>query len=173
MASPFNASRAARLRADADEEESYLSKITAMRLEMGRFLIDGAREFDMATTLEQRFELLNTNVADRAAVPAGAGLVDLLFVYCAEDSAAHRGDQWNDAPMGNAMRWAVLDGMANTPKGREASTKLFGELFAPGGLFYGAPTYYQHPDGTMLRQAPALVVHDAAGSRTIERRIGK
>jgi hypothetical protein len=42
--------------------------------------------------------------------------------------------------------------------------------FGPGGPFHGMPTHWTQPDGTMYRQAPALVVHGQDGSRKVVER---
>ncbi|MET3132897.1 hypothetical protein AAKU55_003178 [Oxalobacteraceae bacterium GrIS 1.11] len=170
LASPFNANRVALLRADADEIEPRYRRAAAMQREMGAILISGAPELDAATTLDQRFELLNTNVADRAAVPAGTGLVDLVFVYCVEDSAAHRGEDWHDAPMGNAARWAVFDKMSNTPEGEAAMDKLWDEATAPGGLFQCLPMYHEQPDGSMRRAPPRLTLISGPSTPIIDQK---
>lgn len=172
-ASPFNATRAARLRAEADEIEVCYRWATEMQREMGAILLGGAAEIDAATTLDQRFELLNANVADRADVPAGTGLVHLILVYCIEDSAAHRGEEWHDAPMGNAARQAMLDKMTNTPEGKVAMNALWDKETAPGGLFEGLfARYYRQPDGSMRRAPPRLTVADSNPS-TIEQGSGQ
>lgn len=173
LASPFNTHRVALLRAEADEIEPRYRRAMEMQREMGAILINGAAEIDAATTLEQRFELLNTNVADRADVPAGTGLAHLVLVYCVEDSAAYRGEDWRDAPMGNAARWAVLDKMTNTPEGKVAMDALWDKETASGGLFEGLfARYYRQPDGSMRRAPPRLTVVSSNPS-TIEQGSGQ
>jgi hypothetical protein len=137
---------------------------------LGCIIIDMAPRIDAMTTMEQRLELLNCNPVDTGELPEpDIGLVELIGVYCVEDSAAHRHDEFNDRPLHAAVNAEIIRVMRETREGRAASEKIFDEAFAPGGIFHGVSTYYRQPDGTMKRKAPALVVHDASGSRVIER----
>ncbi|MDC8759051.1 hypothetical protein [Janthinobacterium fluminis] len=170
LASPFNANRVALLRAEADEIKPRFRRAMEMQRKIGAVLLNNAANLDAATTLEQHFELLNTNVADRADVPAGTGLTHLVLVYCVEDSAAHRGEDWHDAPMGNAARWAVFHKMATTPEGKVAMDEMWEKEAAPGGLFEGMfATYHRQPDGNMRRAPPRLTVVGATPSTTEQR----
>lgn len=141
---------------------------------IGAVLIDLAPEIDKMTTLSQRLELLNCNRADRTDLgqsdETDLGMMHLMAVYCIEDSAEHRSDEWNDRPLHEAVNAEVHRVMFSTPEGKVASKGLFDELFSPGGMFEKVPRYYRQPDGAMLRQAPPLTVHDADGSRVVERK---
>jgi len=172
--SPFNTARIAALDAEIAIVEVERKKMREQQELLGRALVDLAPWIDATTTLDQRLELLNCNCADRAELgqlgEANPGMVHLIAVYCVEDSAAHRNDEWNDRPMHAAVNAEMHRVMFRTPEGKAASEGLFDELFAPGGMFEKAPKYFEQPDGTMLRQAPPLTVHDATGSRVIERK---
>jgi len=52
---------------------------------------------------------------------------------------------------------------------RTAPAGSLPDPFAPGGPLYGVATKQVHPDGSMTAKRPALVVHDASGSRVVER----
>jgi hypothetical protein len=59
--------------------------------------------------MAQRLELLNCNPADRAHLDAPEiGLINLIAVYCVEDSAWHRGDDFNDRPLFNAVNAEIM-----------------------------------------------------------------
>lgn len=168
---PFNAHRITQLDEQIAAINAELKVIRDHVQHVGAVLIEIGHEIDKVTTLEQRLELLNCNHADRGDIEeSDCGMVLLMAAYCVEDSAFHRNDQWNDRPLHAAVNAEIHRVMFKTPEGRVASDKMFGELFAPGGLFEGVPTYYRQPDGTMLRKAPSLTVHDADGSRVIERK---
>ena len=169
-ANPFNAHRIGLWDQYISRTDAFVKNSReALRL-TGRDLIDLAPQVDAMTTMTDRLDLLNCNSADRADLPEpDIGLVQLIGVYCVEDSAEHRNDEWNDRPLHAAVNAEVQHVMFDTPEGRAASDKLFAGLFAPGGMFESVPKYYLQPDGTMLRQAPPLTLHDASGSRVIER----
>ncbi|WP_371767518.1 hypothetical protein [Massilia sp.] len=168
--SPFNRHRK-KLMSDYIESLSALARThRESQQRFGRFIIDMAPSIDAVTTMTQRLELLNCNPADQADLTEpDIGLVELIAVYCVEDSAAHRRDEFNDRPLHAAVNAEILRFMRETREGRAASEKIFDEAFAPGGIFHGMPTYYLQPDGTMKRKAPALVLYEASGSRVIER----
>jgi hypothetical protein len=168
--SPFNKHRIDQVNDYATTLKELLALTREAQQKLGRIVIDMAQRIDAETTMEQRLEILNCNPADRADLPEpNIGLVELVGVYCVEDSAAHRGDEFNDRPLHAAVNAEIHRVMFDTPEGRAASKPIFDAAFAPGGIFHGLSTYYRQPDGTMKRKAPSLVLHDAAGSRVIER----
>lgn len=98
LASPFNAARAALLRADADGMEPGYKRALELQRELGVVLINFAREFDAVTTLAGRCELLNVNVADRGDLTADCGLKHITNAYGLEDSAQRRRMPWKSPP---------------------------------------------------------------------------
>jgi len=168
--SPFDRHRLKTIR-------DYIEAMTALQRtyrdserQLGRVIIDLAPMFDAATTMEQRLEVLNCNPADRAALTeSDVSLVELISVHCVEDSAAHRADEFNIRPLHSAVWAEIIRSMHDTPEGRAVSSKLMDDALAPGGLLYGVRTGHLQPDGTLKLQSPALVLHDASGSRVIER----
>lgn len=169
-AAPFNTHRVAQLDAHISDIKAEFKIVRDHMRDIGSFLIDLAPAIDAITTLDQRLELLNCNHADRSRIDEpDLGMVMLMAAYCVEDSAEHRNDEWNDRPLHTCVNAEMHHVMFHTAEGRELSDKLFDGLFAPGGMFEGMPKYYRQADGTMLRQASPLTVHDAAGSRVIER----
>ncbi|WP_198116906.1 hypothetical protein [Massilia rhizosphaerae] len=168
--SPFNKHRQSAMQKHIESLEACWQSGRDCQKGLGRIIIDMAPRIDAQTTMAQRLELLNCNPADRSDLDEpDIGLVNLIAVYCVEDSAAYRGDEFNDRPLFNAVNAEIMRVMFKTPEGRAASEKIFDEAFAPGGIFHGVPTYYRQSDGTMKRKAPSLVLHDASGSRVIER----
>lgn len=120
----------------------------------GRVLVDSAPLIDGVLTLAQRCDLLNINVADRADLTDEDGIVQLVYLRGLEDSAEHRGQDFKDGPLFNAMALVFIDFLCNHPEGR----KLGDSLFEPGGMFESVPKYRQLPDGSMERMPPRLQV---------------
>jgi hypothetical protein len=167
----FNAHRIAQLDAYIGDIDAELKIVRDHMRDLGGALIDVAPEIDAITTLSQRLDLLGCNITDRSDIDEpNPGIVLLMAAYCLEDSAEHRADEFNDRPLHACVNAEIHHKMFSTPEGRAATRPIFDALFAPCGLFEGVPKYFQQPDGTMLRQAPALTVHDAAGSRVVERK---
>jgi hypothetical protein len=126
--------------------------------ESGRLLVDAARLVDAGTTLAQRCEILNVNVAERADLTDADGLVQIVFAHGLEDSAARRKVEWNDGPLYSAMQPVFMDFLTNTKEGQE----LGDSLFEPGGLLATVPMYSQAADGSMKRLPPRLHVVPSA-----------
>jgi hypothetical protein len=168
--SPFDRHRLKEANEHLEAMREHQQSIYRAQENLGRIIVELAPRIDAATTMQQRLELLNCNQADCAQLEEpDIGLINLIAVYCVEDSAAHRDDEFRDRPLFNAVNAEMMRVMFRTPEGRAASQPIFDEMFAPGGLLHGVPTYYRQPDGTMKRKAPSLVLHDASGSRVIER----
>ncbi len=109
-----------------------------------------------------------TEAAEYAA-DARSTLSGIAFVAGLEDSASVRSGRntadHKDGPLFNAYMRQFEQVMLDNPG-------ALPDPFAPGGPFYGVPTYYQQPDGTMARKSASLTVHDADGSsRVVERKI--
>jgi len=170
-AGQFNAHRISQIDEQIKAVDAEMKVVRDHIRHVGAVLIDLGPEIDKVTTLEERLELLNCNRADRKRIDEpNISMVLLMGAYCVEDSAQHRNDEWNDRPLHAAVNAEMHRVMFDTPEGKAVSDKLFDELFAPGGMFEKVPRYYRQPDGTMRRQAPPLVVHDADGSRVVERK---
>ncbi|MNG17146.1 hypothetical protein D3C84_1011110 [compost metagenome] len=110
-------------------------------------------------------DLLNVNRVEReqARAEGVADLAEMIFVRNLEDSASHRGEDWKRGPLFDACLAAMAEFMRRTPR------HLRPDPFAPGGPLYGVLTMQVHPDDSMTTKRPALVVHDANGSRVVER----
>lgn len=172
--SPFDKHRLDQVNEYVEQLDTYRKELRGRKQRLGRMVIDLAPFIDAVTTMDERLDLLNCNVADRSRLPSeDTDLVHLIAVYCVEDSAAHRRDEFNSRPLHSAVNAEIHRVMFDTPKGRAASSRMFDEAFAPSGPLYGVPTYRMKQDGTVQRQGPALVVHDASGSRVVERGPGR
>jgi hypothetical protein len=122
-------------------------------------LIDTAPLIDQTLTLAERCDLLNINRADRADLTDEDGIVQLVYLRGLEDSAEHRGQDFKDGPLFNAMALVFIYFLCNHSEGK----KLGDSLFEPGGLLSGVPKYRQLRDGSMERMPPRLqVVSDSA-----------
>jgi hypothetical protein len=111
---------------------------------------------DHLTSLEQRCDLLNVNVADRSKLVPGAGLIEIASVHALEDSASTRGDDLKSGPFFESIHLVLIDFLTNHPEGRAVGDTLF----EPGGLLAGVPRYNRLPDGSMARCRPVLrMVH--------------
>lgn len=102
--------------------------------------------------------------AAKYACEARGSLSGVAFVAGLEDSASTKSGRnqpdFKDGPLFNAcmrqFEQMLLDNPGALP-----------DPFAPDGPFYGIPTYTQMPDGSMVRNAPTVTVHDAEGSRVV------
>lgn len=177
LESPFNRGRAVLLRAAAQGYKDSLLPMGADRRQCGEYLIQALSSLDKHMSLAERLDLINANVADRKALdgddPETLGLHYLVFAHHLEDSAAHRGKDFYDAPMFTAIQRHMMHAMTTTPEGQEALDKLTEELFAPGGMFHGLPVYYRQEDGTMVRKSADLMIHDKSGSKVVRRPAGR
>ncbi|QQE85353.1 hypothetical protein [Pseudomonas putida] len=119
--------------------------------------------------LDTILDVLSVNPVHRAeaaeyAAEARGTLSGVAFVAGLEDSASTKSGRkepdFKNGPLFNAcmrqFEQMLLDNPGALP-----------DPFAPGGPFYGIPTYTQMPDGSMVRNSPTVTVHDAEGSRVV------
>lgn len=165
-ASPFDSARITSLGLVIGSLQAGQKENREILRGMGEYILQIGYQIDAFTTLEERFELLNCNVADRPAVDdEHSGMTFLMGAYCVEDSAEHRRDQSNDRPLHAAVNAHIQHVMFSTPEGRKATDGMFEKLFEPGGLFEGVPTYTRTPDGEMHRNPPKLVCLAGGGAQ--------
>ena len=126
---------------------------------IGRSLMELAPVFDAATTSQQRFEVLNINVADRRDIESGqTGLIMLVLAHGLEDSAMHRRDQFIDNPMHEAINIEMMRVMFDTPAGIAATEQVFAEERAPGGLLHKLGLHFDRAEGMRTSRAPKLAL---------------
>ncbi|MGK5044936.1 hypothetical protein ACQ4WP_03415 [Janthinobacterium sp. GB4P2] len=157
-ANPFNAHRAEFIRIELRKMDKQCDELDEVWRGVGAALVGMAKEFDAATTFEQRCELLGVNVVDRAQLPADSGMVHIASAYGLEDSAAGRGLPHKSGPLCAAIQAHMHHVMFTTPEGREAMDKMWEKLTEPGGLFQGLPIYDEAGDGSMVRRPPKLAL---------------
>lgn len=98
--------------------------------EYGKLILDMAPHIDRWTTLQDRCDALNINIADRHSLKESDGIVSLIFAHALEDSAMHRRCQDNfSRPLFRVTQLVFFEWMARTPEGKEASDKAFSEVF--------------------------------------------
>lgn len=176
--SPFNSARLFAANAELARLEGQRDQAKDIECKIGRLIIDTGRELDALLSFDQMCDLLEVNQMERAEIAQceftdKRDFMTITSVFGYEHSAMHRGEH----RMSGAVYWAiqkeVMRVMFDTPEGREASDRMSKELFNPGGMFHGVPTYYRQSDGTFVRKSADLTVHDADGSHVVERPIGR
>lgn len=100
--------------------------------ECGYALMEAAPTVDASTTLAQRCELLNINIAGRGTLTEADGLAALVFEHGKEDSAASRHLDVKDGPLFHAIYHVFFDFLRTTRDGQIGGRCTF----APGGLFF-------------------------------------
>lgn len=143
----------------------------------GRWLVVRSKELD-ALGFSTLCDLLSVNPVHRSQVK---GLIDdhgnadsltghlLWDGGCFEDSAEHlsgRRKRWKTGPLTQAKTAALHRALLDHPQ-------ILKQAFAPGGPLYGVPSYTMQPDGSMKRNAPALVVHSRDGGQRVVERSGR
>lgn len=98
----------------------------------GYALMEDAPMIDAGTTLAQRCELLNVNIADREGLNEADGLGALVFNHGKEDSAASRDCDYKDGPLFHAVHRVFIDFLMTTRDGQPGGRCTF----SPGGLFF-------------------------------------
>ena len=97
----------------------------------GRSLVLDTEGLAAGLEFDRLCDLLAINTVERetARKEGLATLADLVFAYALEESAARRGQQWNDAPLYNACQLATANFI------RECPEHLLPDPFAPGAPF--------------------------------------
>lgn len=143
----------------------------------GRWLVARSKDLD-AMGFSTLCDLLSVNPVHRSQLKElidDHGNADSLTGHllwdggCFEDSAEHlsgRRKRWSTGPLTRAKTAALHRALLDHPH-------ILKQAFAPGGPLYGVPTYTMQPDGSMKRNAPALVVHSSDGGQRIVERSGR
>jgi len=150
--SPFYAGRIAELEQTASAIYKGMESTREALKAWGYLLTDISHMLDTCTTLAQRCELLNVNVVDREDLTESDSLAHIIFVHGLEDSAEHRGKDFKEGAMFEALHLVFMDFLTNTEEGQAVGDSLFEK----GGLFESIPIYKQDKDGNMQRQPPTL-----------------
>jgi len=164
---PFTRRAADDIERQADEHRhSELERALAVLLDVGRVLVLDRQGLAAVLGFEALADLLNINQADRprARREGWHTFCDLVAIHDLENSAEPRSKAWGEGgPLYQACLLATMDFI------RTAPAQALPDPFAPGGPFYGAVAHAVNADGSVTIRRPALVVHDAHGSRVIER----
>jgi hypothetical protein len=124
----------ARLRYDIRQSLAVSERDTfaeAIR-ECGYALMVAAPTIDACTTLAQRCDLLDINVADREGLTETDGLASLVFEHGKENSAACRRCEFKDGPLFHAINRVFLEFLSTTRDGQPGGRSTF----SPGGVFF-------------------------------------
>lgn len=122
--------------ADVDILRLQSRACTEQARSIGRMLMDLAPRFDAATSADDRFSILNINVADRHAIePEDMGFVTLVLAHGLEDSAFYRGTEIINSPLHNCLSAEMIRVMTQTDAGRKATADAIEENRAAGGIF--------------------------------------
>ncbi|MBH3377228.1 hypothetical protein [Pseudomonas asiatica] len=164
---PFTASRVKELEAQRDARRKNRRKNF---LAIADWLLRADDYLTVVHGLDAILDVLAVNPVHRAeaaeyAVEARGTLSGVAFVGGLEDSASTRSGRnqpdFKDGPLFNAYMRQFEQMMLDNPG-------ALPDPFAPGGPFYGVPTYTQMPNGSMVRNAPTVTVHGAEGSRVVK-----
>lgn len=116
-------------------------------------------------------DLLNVNPvhrdeAKRVADKTSCTISAIAFICALEDSASttlgRNKTEWNNGPLFHVFHAQFAQILLENPG-------IMSDAFAPGGHFYGVPTYIELPDGTMVKNPPALTVHNPDGTSKVVR----
>lgn len=167
---PFTASKLSTLEADWESRRASRRKNL---LAIADWMLRADDYLTAVHGMDTILDVLAVNPVHRAEAAADAAdakstLSGIALIAGLEDSAStHSGRNqadYKDGPLFNAFMRQFEQMLIDNPG-------CLPDPFAPGGPFYGMPTYYQQPDGTMARQSAPLTVHDAQGSRVVKRKI--
>lgn len=125
----FEQARAKTITTRADTLDEVWHNGNLRTRELGQQLLAMAPEFDAATAFEQRLDLINVNVADRAAIDPGAGLVILVAGHCVEDSAERRGEHHQSGVMYSTVQLEIIVWLSSTAEGRAAGESALTKRF--------------------------------------------
>ncbi len=129
-----DAAHAGRIRAleqRADQLQAHHGTLAEVIRECGYALMGAAPMIDACTTLAQRCDLLNINIADRDGLTAIDGLASLVFDHGKEDSAACRHCEFKEGPLFRAVHRVFMDFLMTREE--QAGGRC---TFSPGGLFF-------------------------------------
>jgi len=156
QANPFNHARITSLEAEEEISRQGRHEYSTAIKEAANLLIHLSKLITQLTTLEERFDMLNVNIADRNVCDKtdDTSIVAIAAEYGLEDSAMHRGSDWKKGQLAHAFNKVFIDFLCNTPEGKAMGKTLF----EPGGLLESVPTYQTQLDGTIKRMPPKLRV---------------
>lgn len=129
---PFTANKICELQEQSThhrkEQFDDLRKVLAG---FGRSLMLDTEGLTAGLGFERLCDLLEVNTVEREKVrkDGDVSVSDLVFAHAVEESAARRGQEWNDTPLFNACHLAFADFLKECPR------DLLPDPFAPGAPF--------------------------------------
>jgi hypothetical protein len=129
---PFTAAKIYEIQQQATEHRRIeWEDLRTVLAAFGRSLVLDAEGLANGLGFDRLCDLLAINTVERetARKEGLASLADLVFAYALEESAARRGQEWNDAPLFNACQLATANFI------RECPEHLLLDPFAPGAPF--------------------------------------
>lgn len=163
---PFTAGKIKELEVDRDTRRAWRRKNF---LAIADWLLRADDYLTVVHGLDTILDVLAVNPVHRAeaaeyAAEAKGTLSGVAFVAGLEDSASTKSGRkepdFKNGPLFNACMRQFEQILIDKPG-------FLPDPFAPGGPFYGIPTYTQMQDGSMRRNAPTVTVHDSEGSRVV------
>lgn len=116
-----------------------------------------AGDIDRLIPTKELFDILEVNPVDRAKVSSTANLWEIVFVRGMEDSATHRGSDFKEGPLFQALAAYMDHAMKTNPALQQQITD---SLFGKGGMFEFVPTYSRTASGEFKRNPPKLRLAD-------------
>lgn len=131
---PFTAERIYELQEQsAQHREQQRADLRKVLTAFGRSLMLDTEGIYAALGFDRVCDLLGVNVIEREIarenLTSHSGIADLIFADVLEESAARRGQDWNDTPLFNACQLAFANFL------RECPGDLLPDPFAPGAPF--------------------------------------
>ena len=129
---PFTASAMANIeQVAANHRSSEWDDLRKVLAGFGRSLVLDTEGLAAGLEFDRLCDLLAINTVERdtARKDGLASLADLVFAYALEESAARRGQAWNDGPLFNACQLATANFIKEFP------AHLLPDPFAPGAPF--------------------------------------
>lgn len=118
-----------------------------------------ADDVDRLIPTKELLDILEVNPVDRARVGPNASIREIVFVHALEDSATHRGSEWKEGPLFEALsRYMMHTIETNQELQRQVTDGLFGK----GGMLEFVPTYSRTAGGDFVRNPPKLRLADGA-----------
>lgn len=154
------------LERQADKYNATLEATRTVLVGYGRLILGDPEGHAEALGFDAVCDLLNVSRVDRerARREGWRTLAELVAIHRLENSAERPGSRRGEgSPLYQACQLALMEFIRTAPKG------ALPDPFAPGGPLYGVPVRVLNADGTVTMTRPALVVHDASGSRVVER----
>lgn len=124
---------------------------------IGRDLMTFADHINAALPTWEMCDLLEVNRVDRASIGAMDGIIEIAYIQSLEDSATHRGSDFKQGPLAQAVMRYISHQLATDAA---LQAKAHEHLFGKGGMFEFLPTYSRRPDGEFVKNPPKLRLAD-------------